>query len=70
MSIKRSGRDLIEVILQPTADADFPKVNHADALRAVMEFYESAEIGDEEENEVDLMIQLSGMPSNNMQSDD
>ena len=57
MSIKRSGRDLIEVILQPTEDADVPKVNHADALRAVMEFYESAEIGDEEEIEVDLMVQ-------------
>ena len=44
-------------------------VEPADALRALMEFYESAET-EGEENEVDLMIQLSGMTSAGKQSID
>ncbi|MDQ3185334.1 MAG: hypothetical protein M3Q16_02505 [Pseudomonadota bacterium] len=70
MGVKKKGHDPVEVILQPTADADTPDVNYADALRALMEFYESGEGGGEEENEVDLMIQLSGMTYNGTQSDD
>ncbi len=70
MGVKKSGNDPVEVILQPTEEAGTPEVKHIDVLRAVMEYYESAEVGDEEENEVDLMIQLSGMTYNDTQSED
>lgn len=71
MGIKRNKDDPAEVILQPIEkDADIPDVNHVDAFRALMKFYESGEVGDEEENEVDLMIQLSGMTCSSTQSDD
>ena len=70
MNFKSSKHDHVEVILQPAEDADTPDVNHVEALRALMKFYESGEIGGEEENEVDLMIQLSGMTSNNTTSKD
>ena len=61
MDVEKSGHDPVEVTLQPMEDADTPDVENADALRALMKFYESGETGGEEENEVDLMIQLSGM---------
>ena len=61
MGVKRSGPEPIEVTPQPTEAADPVDANHADALRALMEFYESGEVLDEEESEVALMIQLSGM---------
>ncbi|MEP6878622.1 MAG: hypothetical protein ABI865_07215 [Nitrosospira sp.] len=58
----KSGHDPVEFTLQPIEDADTPDVENAAALRALMKFYESRETGGgEEENEVDLMIQLSGM---------
>jgi hypothetical protein len=70
MSVEEGGRDPVEVILPSTEEAAIPAIKHADALRALMEFYESAEAGDEDENEVDLMIQLSGMTNINTQGDD
>ncbi|MBA2657980.1 MAG: hypothetical protein H0U72_00070 [Nitrosospira sp.] len=61
MDVKRSGPEPIEVTPQPPEAADPVDSNHADALRALMKFYESGEVLDEEESEVALMIQLSGM---------
>ena len=58
---KRSGPEPSEVTPQPTEAADPVYANHAEALRALMEVYESGEVLDEEESEVALMIQLSGM---------
>lgn len=69
MRVKKSGHGPVEDPAE-TEEAGAPEVKHIDALRAVMEFYESAELGDEEENEVDLMIQLSGITYNDMQSED
>ncbi len=70
MSVEKSGQDSAEVILSSTEEADTPAIKHADALLALMEFYESAEPADEDNNEVDLMIQLSGMTSISTQGDD
>jgi hypothetical protein len=70
MSIKKRGRDPVEVIVQPTEDAEAPDVNAVDSLRALMAFYESGEAGDEEENEDDPMFHLSDMTHKGMRSDD
>lgn len=68
---KRPRKDhSVELAPPPAAGDDVPDANHADALRALMVFYESGETGDEEENEVDLMSQLSGMTYSGIQSDD
>lgn len=66
----KSGHDLAEVILPLPEDADTPDIDQAAALRALMKFYESTEGGGEEEDEIDLMIQLSGMIYNDTQGND
>jgi hypothetical protein len=68
--IKEAGMKPVEVTLQPTESANPLNVSPIDALRALMEFYESGAAADEEESEIDLMIQLSGMVQNHMQSDE
>ena len=60
----------IEVTVQPTESADTFDANHIGALHALMELYESGETLDEEESEVDLMIQLSGMVYNDLRSEE
>ena len=67
--IKEAGMNPIEIALQPAESANTLDVNPVDALRALMEFYESGQIPDEE-SEVDLMIQLSGMVYNDTRSDE
>jgi hypothetical protein len=54
---KLSGADL------HTSRSSVPvdDLNHVDALCSPMKMYESGQIVEEEESEVDLMIQLSGM---------
>ena len=69
MSIKKRGRDPVEVIVQPTEDAEAPDVNAVDSLRALMAFYDSGEAGDEEENEDDPMFHLSDMTHKGTRSD-
>lgn len=59
----------VEIALQPVESANTLEVNPVDALRALMEFYESGQVLDEE-SEVDLMIQLSGMVYNDIRSDE
>ncbi len=70
MSVEKSGQDSDEDILLSTEEPDTPALKHADALLALMEFYESGEPADEDNNEVDLMIQLSGMTNISTQGDD
>jgi len=59
----------VEIALQPAESANTLEMNPVDALRALMEFYESGQVLDEE-SEVDLMIQLSGMVYNDIRSDE
>ena len=66
----KSGYGPAEDILPLPEDADTPDIDQAAALRALMKFYESTEGAGEEENEIDLMIQLSGMTYNNTQGND
>ena len=68
--VVKSGHDDAEDILPLPEDTDTPDIDQAAALRALMKFYESAEGGGEEENETDVMIQLSGMTYNNTQGND
>ena len=70
MSVKKSGQNPVDVSLPPNEEADPPAIKHVDSLQALMEFYESAEAEVEDENEVDLMIQLSGMTNNGTQGND
>ena len=66
----KSGDDLPEFILPVPEDADTPDIDQAAAFRALMKCYESTEGGGEEEDEIDLMIQLSGMIYNDTQGND
>ena len=62
----------VEITLPPAESADIFDASPVDALHALMKLYESDEILDEEESEVDLMIQLSGMVMvyNDLRSDE
>ena len=60
----------VEITLQSSESADIFDVSPVDALHALMKLYESGEILDEEESEVELMIQLSGMVYNDLRSDE
>ena len=51
----------VEITLQPAESADIFDASTCRALHALMKLYESGQILDEEESEVELMIQLSGM---------
>jgi hypothetical protein len=59
-----------EIITQSAESVGTLDVSHVDTIRALMEFYESGQIQDEEESEVDLMIQLSGMVYNDIPKED
>jgi hypothetical protein len=62
----------VEITLQSSESADIFDASPVDALHALMKLYESDDILDEEESEVDLMIQLSGMVMvyNDLRSDE
>jgi hypothetical protein len=69
MGVKKSLEDRVEAILQPTERPDNPSGNPAEALRKLMEFYESGETENDEENDVDLINQLYGMTHHGTKSD-
>ncbi|SEP23592.1 hypothetical protein [Nitrosovibrio sp. Nv6] len=68
--IKAAGMNLAEAALQPDHVSASVDTNDIDTMCSLMEFYESDPVLDEEENEIDLMIQLSGMVYNEMRSDE
>ncbi|SOD39836.1 hypothetical protein [Nitrosovibrio sp. Nv4] len=68
--IKAADMNLAEVALQPDHLSPAVDMNDVDAICSLMESYESDQILDEEENEIDLMIQLSGMVYNETRSDE
>ncbi|MBA4142732.1 MAG: hypothetical protein H0X43_06935 [Nitrosospira sp.] len=70
MGVKRSRFPPVEVTPETTGAVATPAVSKTDALRELMAFYESGEVGDEEENAADLMIQLSDVTYKRTQSDD
>lgn len=70
MRVKKNCHNPIEDILPLAEEPDDPVVKDADALQVLMNFYESEEAGDEEENEVDLTIYLGGMTDNGTHKDD
>ena len=70
MGVKSSGPEPIEVTPPQPEVADPVDAHPADGLRTLMELYESGEVLNEEESEVALMIQLSGMTYNNTLGND
>jgi hypothetical protein len=69
MGCKKSLEDRVEAILQPTVRPDNPSGNPVEALRKLMEFYESGETENDEENDVDLINQLYGRAQDDMPGD-
>ncbi|MDN5752363.1 MAG: hypothetical protein L0H15_03650 [Nitrosospira sp.] len=67
---KEAGMSSAEATLQPSESVSALEVDCPDTIRALMEFYESGQILDDEESEVDLMIQLSGMIYDSIRSDE
>ena len=61
MSTIEAGVNLGEVEGQSGYSSPSIDLNNVDALCSLMKMYESGQVLDEEESEVDLMIQLSGM---------
>ena len=51
-------------------NVDPSDVDHVDACHTLMPFYNSTEVESKAENEIDLMIQLSGMAGITTQSND
>lgn len=68
--VKTADMNLPEVAPQSTEPVSAFDGKSTPALHALMEFYESDQVPDEMESEVDLMIQLSGMVYNHTQSDE
>ena len=66
MGVKKSLEDRVEAILQPTKRADYPSGNRVEALRKLMEFYESGETENDEENDVALINELPGRAHDDM----
>lgn len=60
----------VEVNTQSAESAGTLDVSYVDTIHTLMEFYESGQTQDEEESEVDLMIQLSGMVYNDILKED
>jgi hypothetical protein len=53
--------NLNEIDVHTSCSSPSVDLNNVDALCSLMKMYESSQILDEDESEVDLMIQLSGM---------
>jgi hypothetical protein len=68
--IKTADMNSPEVAFQSTESVSTFDGNSAALLHALMEFYESDQVLDEGESEVELMIQLSGMVYNYLQGDE
>jgi hypothetical protein len=60
MNTKRNLNGPVPPIPPPLGGV-FNIVQRNNALHGLREFYESGEMADDEENEVELMIQLNGM---------
>ena len=58
--------NLAEAEVRPSYSSPTGDLNNVDALCSLMKMYESGQVLDEEESEVDLMIQLSGMVYSDM----
>jgi hypothetical protein len=56
-----AGTNLSEADAHTSYSSPSIDLNNVDALCSLMKMYESGQVLDEEESEVDLMIQLSGM---------
>jgi hypothetical protein len=69
MGVKKILEDSAEIILPSAQHPDPPGGNPAEALRKLMEFYESGETENDEENDVDLINQLYGMTHHGTKSD-
>lgn len=67
--IKEVGMNLASAAVQQGHTSASIDVNDIDTLSSLTEFYESDQGLDEEESEVELMIQLSGMVYNDKGSD-
>jgi hypothetical protein len=61
ISAIEAGADLGEVESQSAHSPPSVDLNNVPALCSLMKMYESGQVSDEDESEVDLMIQLSGM---------
>ncbi len=67
---KESCQDKASVPPSPDESRVSPDGSNSNPLRVLAEFYESGQGLDEEENEVDLMIQLSGMVYSHAQGEE
>ncbi len=65
--MEEASANLAEGALQPANPPVLPDANNVAVLPSLTAFRKSDQVVDEEENEVDLMIQLSGMVYNSMQ---
>jgi hypothetical protein len=61
ISTAEPGTNLGEAEVLPSYSSTSVDLNNVDALCSLMKMYESGQVLDQEESEVDLMIQLSGM---------
>lgn len=68
--IKEAGMNVASAALQQGHTSASIDVKDIDTLSSLTEFYESDQGLEEEESEVDLMIQLSGMVYNDNGSDE
>ena len=64
---EETSANLAEAASQPADRSMLPDANDVTVLPSLTAVRKSDQVVDEEENEVDLMIQLSGMVYNNMQ---
>jgi hypothetical protein len=69
MGVKKILEDSAEIILPSAQHPDPPGGNPAEALRKLMEFYESGETENDEENDVDLINQLYRRAHDDMPGD-
>ena len=67
---KESRTDKASIPPSPDQPRVSPDGSNSNPLRVLAEFYESDQGFDEEENEVDLMIQLSGMVYSHAQGEE
>jgi hypothetical protein len=65
--IEEARANLSDAALQPVNPPVLPDTNNVEVLPPLTAFRKSDQVVDEEENEVDLMIQLSGMVYDSMQ---
>jgi hypothetical protein len=61
ISTTEPGTNLGEAEVRPSYSSPSVDLTNVDALCSLMKMYESGQVLDQEESEVDLMIQLSGM---------